>query len=169
MTNLLKKDATKNKFEFNEDALNAFNNVKPAFLCSPMLRKQDPSKKGLLEPDVSRGGISGILSQINYGKKTPKAFQSRKMQPEETRYATTDQELLAVAESLAQFRVYLGDVQHKIKIYSIMLILDTLIQLSGQTEDKLATQKNWQLATSKSTTSLTPKTLLTRLLGGPTI
>lgn len=45
-------------------------------------------------------------------------FWSRKLKPEEVRYGTPDQELLAVVNALTHFRIYLEGAQHKIKIFS---------------------------------------------------
>ena len=82
------------------------------------MQQWDPNLPGILETDASGGGISGILSQRHNGVKRPVAFWSRKLQPEETRYGTPDQELLAVVDALMHFRVYLEGAQHKILIYS---------------------------------------------------
>ncbi|KAI0993687.1 Transposon Tf2-9 polyprotein, partial [Podosphaera aphanis] len=118
MTNLLKKEATKKVFTFNEAALESFNDIKNCFSSSPMLRQWDPNLQGILETDASGGGLSAILSQIENNLKKPVAFWSRKLKPEEVRYGTPDQELLAVVDALDHFRIYLEGAQHKIKIYS---------------------------------------------------
>lgn len=49
MTNLLKKNSSKNKFEFNNDALNAFNDIKNCFSSSPFLQQWDPNLQGILK------------------------------------------------------------------------------------------------------------------------
>ncbi|KAI0994989.1 hypothetical protein K3495_g13191 [Podosphaera aphanis] len=118
MSNLLKKESTQKPFKFDDEAQKSFENIKNSFASSPMLRQWDPHLKGILETDASGGGISGILSQKYNGVKRPVAFWSRKIQPEETRYGTPDQELLAVVDALIHFRVYLEGAQHKILIYS---------------------------------------------------
>ena len=118
MTNLLKKGAATKKFEFGKEALAAFDDIKKCFSSSTMLRQWNPNLQGILETDASGGGISGILSQIENGVKKPVAFWSRKLKPEEIRYRTPDQELLAVVDALTHFRIYLEGVQHKVKIYS---------------------------------------------------
>ncbi|KAI1005125.1 hypothetical protein K3495_g3086 [Podosphaera aphanis] len=118
MTNQLRKELTnKKKFEFNDNALAAFNDIKQCFLSSPMLRQWNPNLPGILETDASGGGIFGILSQIEDGVERPVAFWSRKLKPEEVRYGTPDQELLAVVDALAHFRIYLEGAQLKVKIY----------------------------------------------------
>ncbi|KAI0991812.1 hypothetical protein K3495_g16375, partial [Podosphaera aphanis] len=118
MSNLLRKEATQKPFNFNDKALQAFNNLKSSFANYPILQQWDPNLPGILETDASGGGISGILSQKHNGIKKPVAFWSRKLKPEETRYGTPDQELLAVVDALMHFRVYLEGAQHKIQIYS---------------------------------------------------
>lgn len=115
---MLKKEATQKPFNFDTYALQSFNDIKHSFANSPILQQWDPNLPGILETDASGGGISGILSQRYNGIKRPVAFWSRKLQPEETRYGTPDQELLAVIDALMHFRVYLEGTQHKILIYS---------------------------------------------------
>ncbi|KAI1006984.1 hypothetical protein K3495_g1234 [Podosphaera aphanis] len=118
MSNLLKKDALKTKFEFNTEALKSFDDITQPFASTPMLRQWNPNLQGILETDASGGGISGIFSQIDEGVKKPVAFWSRKLQPEEVKYGTPDQELLAVVDALLHFRVYLEGAQYEVKIYS---------------------------------------------------
>ena len=118
MSNLRKKEATQKIFNFDTNALKSFENIKDSFKLSHMLQQWDPNLQGILETDASGGGISGILSQRHNGEKRPVAFWSRKLQPEETRYGTPDQELLTVVDALTHFRVYLEGVQHTVKIYS---------------------------------------------------
>ncbi|KAI1001627.1 hypothetical protein K3495_g6569 [Podosphaera aphanis] len=118
MSNLLKKEATQKPFDFNANALLSFNDIKQSFADFPILQQWDPNLPRILETDASGGGIFGISSQRHNGVKRPVAFWSRKLQPEETRYGTPDQELLAVVDALMHFRVYLEEAQHKILIYS---------------------------------------------------
>ena len=99
MSNLLKKEATQKIFNFDAKALQLFEDIKNSFKASPMLQQWDPNLQGILETDASGGGISGILSQRHNGVKRPVAFWSRKLQPEETRYRTPDQELLTVVNA----------------------------------------------------------------------
>lgn len=55
--------------------------------------------------------ISGILSQGPLGKELPVAFISRTLQPAETRYSTTEKEMLAIFWGIRQLRCYLLGVQ----------------------------------------------------------
>ncbi|KAI1002656.1 hypothetical protein K3495_g5545 [Podosphaera aphanis] len=107
MSNLLGKEASQKQFNFDDKALQAFNDIKNSFANSPTLQQWDPNLPGILETDASGDGISGIISQRHNGVKKPVASWSRKLQPEETRYGTPDQELLAVVDALIYFRVYL--------------------------------------------------------------
>nr|POE96137.1 transposon tf2-9 polyprotein [Quercus suber] len=50
------------------------------------------------------------------GRWHPMAFWSRKMIPAETRYATFDQELLAIAKTFKEWRRYLEGAQHTIEL-----------------------------------------------------
>ena len=71
-----------------------------------------------METDASGSGIGGILSQRvvvhspeSGGEPTtvwkPIAFYSRKYRPEETRYSTGDQEMLAIVHAFKEWRHYL--------------------------------------------------------------
>ncbi|KAI1005995.1 hypothetical protein K3495_g2220 [Podosphaera aphanis] len=57
MSNLLRKEAAQKPFNFDDEALQAFNDIKNSFANSPMLQQWDPNLLGILETDASGGGI----------------------------------------------------------------------------------------------------------------
>ncbi|KAI0999075.1 hypothetical protein K3495_g9120 [Podosphaera aphanis] len=119
MSNLLKEEPTQKPFnKFDDEAQKSFENIKNSFASSPILPQWDPRLQGILETDAPGGGISGILSPKHNGVKKPVAFWSRKLQPEESRYGTPDQQLLALVDALIHFRVYLEGAQYKIILHS---------------------------------------------------
>ena len=86
---------------FTSGARKAFNELKQAFIKTPILHHFDPECHILVETDASDYAIGGVLSQLilgNSGQWHMVAFFSRKMIPAETRYKTHDSELLAIVE-----------------------------------------------------------------------
>src|SRR5271167_4259944 len=61
-----------------------------------------------LTTDASTIAIAGALEQLIDGEWRPLGFYSRKLKDPETRYSTFDRELLAVHESLLNYRTWLG-------------------------------------------------------------
>ena len=62
--------------------------------------------------DTSKTQLSAVICQ----DKRPTAFYSRKLNPAQTRYTTTERELLAIVETLKEFRnILLG---HTIIVYT---------------------------------------------------
>ena len=75
---------------------------------APVLAIPDPAKPFEVVVDACQTGVGAVLLQD--GK--PVAFTGRQMNPAETRYHTTEQELLAVMFALQQWRCYLQGAQH---------------------------------------------------------
>jgi len=100
------------ELKLTPEAKGAFEALKQAFLKVPILGHYDPNTECRVETDASGGAICGILSQTDQsvgGKAQwrPVAFHSRKLTPAERNYDTHDQELLAIVESLKEWRRYL--------------------------------------------------------------
>lgn len=104
LTSLLKKN---NKFIWSEECINAFNKLKQAITSEPVLQHPNFSERFILSCDASNVAISGILSQGKLGEEHPIAYVSRTLQPTETRYSTTEKEMLAIFWSIKQYRPYL--------------------------------------------------------------
>ncbi|MGI4816841.1 MAG: RNase H-like domain-containing protein, partial [Janthinobacterium lividum] len=84
-----------------------------------------PDLPAILETDASVYAIAGILSQMVDGVKVPIAFYSKKHTPEESRYGTPDQELMAICYSLNHWRHYLEGAKHQVTIYTDHKNLET--------------------------------------------
>ena len=100
------------KLELTPEAKRAFEALKQAFLEVPILGHYDPNAECRVETDASGDAVCGILSQTDssVGRKAqwrPVAFYSRKLTSAERNYDTHDQELLAIVESLKEWRRYL--------------------------------------------------------------
>ncbi|MEE4247051.1 MAG: RNase H-like domain-containing protein, partial [Kangiellaceae bacterium] len=68
----------------------------------------DPTVKFIVDCDASETRIGAVLAQVQSdGTERPIAYFSRKMKVTEQRYPITRQELLAVVDSLRQFRFFL--------------------------------------------------------------
>jgi hypothetical protein len=77
-----------------------------------LLTFPDFSQEFEIHTDASKLQLGACISQN--GK--PVVFYSRKLQPAQTRYTTTEQELLSIVETLKEFRnILLGQ---KIKVYT---------------------------------------------------
>ena len=63
---------------------------------APVLAQTDSFKHFVVETDGSTVGLGAVLSQPDeQGNLRPCAFASRKLNPQETRYSTREQEALA--------------------------------------------------------------------------
>ena len=81
----------------------AFQHVKAAMVSAPVLAMPDPDQPFEVVVDACQTGIGAVLLQSG----RPVAFAGRQLNPAETRYHTTDQELLAVVFALQQWRCHL--------------------------------------------------------------
>jgi cell fate (sporulation/competence/biofilm development) regulator YlbF (YheA/YmcA/DUF963 family) len=103
---LTKTKKKKDKLEWNEEADQAFNEIKTALSTAPVLATPNFSLPFYVHCDASKKGIGGVLTQIQNGEEHPIAFVSRQFHGAERNYSTTEQECLAVVFSLEKFRPY---------------------------------------------------------------
>lgn len=101
---LLKKNVN---FVWTSACEDAFCALKKAITSKPILQHPNFEKRFILTTDASSVAISGILSQGPIGKDLPVAFISRTLQPAETRYSTTEKEMLAIFWGIRQLRCML--------------------------------------------------------------
>ena len=78
----------------------AFNKIKQIFRCETLLSFPDFNKPFEIHTDTSHTQLGAVISQNN----KPIAFYSRKLQPAQTRYTTTEHELLSIVETLKEFK-----------------------------------------------------------------
>ena len=77
-----------------------------------MLAYPDFEKEFVIHTDASHEQLGAVILQ----DKCPIAFYSRKLKPEQTRYTTTERELLSIVETLKEFRnILLG---HKVIVHT---------------------------------------------------
>ena len=99
MTEVLKAK----KFEWNDQAQRAFEEVKCKLTSAPVLALPSFSKVFEVECDASGVGIGAVLSQ----EKRPVAFFSEKLNDAKRKYSTYDKEFLAIVRALEHWRHYL--------------------------------------------------------------
>jgi len=105
------------KREWNRTAELGFRKLRKALTKAPIHQDFDPAKPFMLHTDASGFAITGILNHYNgFGILRPVNFYSRKCSPAEQNYDTYDRELLAIMETLRQWRHYLEGANHKILI-----------------------------------------------------
>ena len=101
LTRLTSKDV---KFHWSEEANGAFERLKKAFTCAPVLMQFDPDRETVLEADASGYATGGVLSQYDEeGVLRPCAFFSQKNSPAECNYEIYEKELLAIIKCTRQW------------------------------------------------------------------
>jgi len=92
----------------------AFKQVKELIISNAVLKpiNHDSDEQIYLITDATNVGLSGWIGQKEDGVIRPAAFHSRCLNKCQTKYTTTDKELLAIVDSLRHFR---GELQaHKV-------------------------------------------------------
>ncbi len=109
---LTKLTSDKIPFKWTEEHQQAFDDMKRIIAKETLLTYPNFSKPFQIHTDASDLQLGACISQD--GK--PLAFYSRKMNPAQTRYTTTEQELLSIVETLNEFRTIL--LGQQITIYT---------------------------------------------------
>ena len=95
-------------FVWTQQCQEAFDQLKERLVTSPLLAYPTANQAFMLETDASKAGLGAVLSQIQSdGKEHPVAYASRALSPQETRYAITELETLAVVWAITYFYAYL--------------------------------------------------------------
>ena len=102
--------SVKVKWKWTEEHQIAFEQMKALIAKETLLTYPDFSKEFEIHTDASKLQLGACISQ---GGK-PVAFYSRKLQPAQTRYTTTERELLSIVETLKEFRNILLGQQIKV-------------------------------------------------------
>ena len=100
------------KWEWGPEQQEAFEKMKKEITSDVLLAYPDFEKPFVIHTDASHTQLGAVISQDG----RPIAFYSRKLKPEQTRYTTTERELLSIVETLKEFRnILLG---HKIVVWT---------------------------------------------------
>ena len=100
------------KWQWTDTEQQAFDAMKRIISKETLLTYPDFSQPFDIHTDASHTQLGAVLSQSN----KPIAFYSRKLNPAQTRYTTTERELLAIVETLKEFRnILLGQ---RVRVYT---------------------------------------------------
>ena len=89
-----------------------FDKIKKLVSRETLLSYPDFNKPFEIHTDASKVQLGAVISQNN----KPIAFYSRKLNPAQVNYTTTERELLSIVETLKEFRnILLGQ---QIKVYT---------------------------------------------------
>ncbi len=100
------------KWKWEKEHAEAFRNIKNIISREVMLAYPDFTKPFVIHTDASHYQLGAVISQE--GK--PIAFYSRKLNPAQTRYTTTERELLSIVETLKEFRTIL--LGHRVIVHT---------------------------------------------------
>lgn len=95
-------------FEFKDEQIKAFENLKTSLTNKPVLKIYSPDKETELHTDASSYGYESVLLQRQEDEKFhPIYYLSLTTTETESRYNSFELEMLAIVRSLERFRVYL--------------------------------------------------------------
>ena len=97
---LTKLTSTKQKWEWGPDQSRAFQTMKRILADGAKLAYPNFSKPFIIHTDASHSQLGSVISQDNH----PIAYYSRKLNDAQSRYTTTERELLSIVETLKEFR-----------------------------------------------------------------
>ena len=97
---LAKLTSKTTKWKWGDDEAKAFQRMKKIISKETLLAYPDFNDEFVIHTDASDTQLGAVISQ----KGKPIAFYSRKLKPEQTRYTTTEKELLSIVETLKEFR-----------------------------------------------------------------
>ena len=118
LTNLMSKNA---KWHWTPAHQAAFDQIKKVVSQETLLHYPDFNQPFEIHTDASHTQLGAVISQNN----KPIAFYSRKLSPAQTRYTTTERELLSIVETLKEFRNILLGQQLKIYTDHIKTLIPT--------------------------------------------
>lgn len=111
LTKQLRKEV---RFKWDDNCQKAFEIFREKLISPPILQFPNFSREFIITTDASTFALGAVLSQGKVGQDLPVAFASRTMIDAETRYTTTEQEMLAVVWGIQQFRTYVWGQKFKI-------------------------------------------------------
>lgn len=105
----------KKKFEWTDEAQQAFETLKHCLTTSPVLSHPDFKRPFIIQCDASKTGVGSVLYQVDdSGTEHPVAFMSRKLNSAQRNYNVTELECLAAVLSVKKFRAYVEGMPFKI-------------------------------------------------------
>ena len=109
LTSMTSKQA---KWKWDDKCQKAFDTIKKIVSRETLLAYPNFNKPFDIHTDASKSQLGAVISQNNQ----PVAFYSRKLNPAQVNYTTTERELLSIVETLKEFRnILLGQ---QIRVYT---------------------------------------------------
>ena len=116
LTNLLSPNQS---FQWTSDCNHAFESIKSLLCNAPVLSAPDFTRPFKLEVDASGVGAGAVLIQEGQdGVDHPVGYFSRKFDKHQVKYATIEQEALALLLALQHFDVYVGSSSLPVTVYT---------------------------------------------------
>jgi len=101
-----------NEIVWNDSRDQAFQELKRRISTPPILRLPDVTQPFIVQTDASHTGtVAMLLQEDATGEQRPVAFASRKLQPRESNYSTTERECLAIVWGVTKFQEYVYDTE----------------------------------------------------------
>ena len=114
----LTKLTGKVEWEWKEDQDDAFQELKDAFSAESVLKLFIDNAPFRVEADSSDFANGGVLFQLQEGKWHPIAYQLSDLSETEWNYEIYDKEMLAIMDSLDDWRQYLMGANEKFEIWT---------------------------------------------------
>ena len=105
-------------WEWTEECTQAFETLKQRICDQPVLAVPDDEGQFRIEADSSNFANGAILSQLTNGKWHPIAFRSRSLTPTERNYEIYDKEMLAIMDSIDEWRQYLLGARQPFEVWT---------------------------------------------------
>ncbi|CAK1587301.1 unnamed protein product [Parnassius mnemosyne] len=102
------------KIKWDAEAESAFIDLKTSLTSTPVLSCPDFNLEFIIQCDASNKGTGAVLFQTRDGIERPVAYSSRKFSERETKYSTSERELLSVIHAVEQFRPYIEGTHFKV-------------------------------------------------------
>ena len=109
LTDLTRGKTKHCKIHWTEDCERAFQSLKRALMCEPVLKLPNYNKPFVVQVDASEKALGAVLSQLDEtGNEHPVCYASRKLLPREQSYATSEKECLGIVWAVTKmFRPYI--------------------------------------------------------------
>ena len=121
-------------YNWTPDCQQAFEDIKAALQSPPVLAYPNPSKPYEVISDASNQGCGAILVQDDRAV----AYYSATFTPAESRYTTTEHEMLGVIKAMKEWRCYLEGCQH------VTILTDNISNTYFSSQDMLSRrQARW--------------------------
>lgn len=143
ITNLLKKG--KARFEWTEEADQAFQRLKEALISAPVLANPEFKEPFIIETDSSDLAVGAVLVQVLQGERKCIAYYSKKLSHTQRKYSATERECLAVLLSIENFRHFIEGTKFIVQTDAISLTFLRTMSI----ESKSPRIARWALKLSK--------------------